>query len=1727
MKKIALLLIILISTLNVYSQAEAHNHKVLNEKEALELFNYTNFIKDFTKITVNQGYDFKSDACLRNFYTINHSNLLAEVFELYRDEKNKIDYVNLYIEQLKKFEEYLPLFAKHESALRAEYNRQLNSSVFAKQGGGNPTPQAACTNMNIEAGNLSGWSTNSANVGPSFSNLWTPAGANSAFASTPGPDAVVPAINKVFAGGFSACIDVLGSGNGIDWRELQQTFLVTNANKDFVFYTAVITDGGAHACADNPFFTVSVLDASNNVIPCSNISLIGSATGGGPCSTFNGWNTAGFYDFLNWTPVIVPLGAYVGQNVTVKFRVQRCTAYGHGARAYIEASCNPVDLTVTGNLICPGKTVSLVAPNTPGYNYSWTGPSGFSASTNSITPSLSGAYTVTMSLISNPTCKMIMDTILVSVPSPTANFVYTVTPCAPTNSVPVVSTSTPAAGDPISSYTWVWGDATANGSGGSNNHTYASVGTKTVELKIVSAAGCRDSIKHSFSFNPGPVASFNLANGCLGTISNFTSTSTSATGIASQNWNWGDGSANGSGTNASHTYTAAGTYTVNLLVTAAAGGCTVSISHPITIYPKPTITFTANPVCLNVATSFTNTSSILGPDVINSWAWDFDNNGTTDNTTQITSNTFTPAGTYNVELKATSNNGCSDSLLVPIKVNALPTASFTPVNACINSNVIVNNTSTIPAPDNILSYSWNFGTAASPATGNIANPTPLIYTTSGVKTIVLNITSNTTCTATITQTVTVFPQPIANFSTTSVCQSTATSFTDLSTPTGSISAWNWDFTNNGSIDNTTATPTNVFVNSGTFSTSLVVTSTNGCKDTITLPVSVWGHAIPDFSVTTVCLNLANSFTNLTDTLTNANVGVNTSWSWDFADGSALSTLQNPSHTYALGATYNVTLTATTINGCIDSITKSAVVNVLPTATFTPVNACLNSNVLLNNASVIPLPNTVSSYTWSFGANASPVLTSNIQNPPILMYNTSGIKTITLNITSNTTCTASITQTVEVYPQPVASFSATSVCQSLSTTYTDLSTTSAGTITGWSWDYTNNGSVDNASSSPSTVFLSSGTFTSSLIVTTSNGCKDTITLPINVWGHTIPDFSPNNVCFGTSTTFVNNTNTTTNANVGTTPSYSWNFADGSGTQILVGNPSHTYVLGGNVNAVYNVTLSVTSSHSCIDSIIKVVNVYAIPTASFTSDQVCLGFPSHMFDASNGNGNVVSNYIWDFLSNGTIDATGVSNPSFTFPVYGNNAVTYTATSTPTVGLTCKNVTNTITVLVNPNPVPNFTFVNKCINAQPNTFDASTSTIAVGTNTAYTWAFGDGATSPSSITPTHNYATAGLFNTTLTVTSDQGCQTSIVKQVEVYQKPLMSITASNACFNSATSFTAVSLAGSGVVNFWGWDFNNVISTMESFGQTTSFVFPAAGNQTVHLVASTAIGGCVETFTLPIYVDYVPVPNFTVDIPSGCPELCVKFTDNTPALTAPGVNATWQWSFGDGQIITANSGTVQPHCYNNSSSSQLALYDVTLTVTSDKGCKGSLTKPAFITVYPTPIAQYTVNPNPGSILTPLEQFTNQSVDFTKWWWCFGDGPISDSTHLNPLHNYTSDNADSYYSYLIVANQYGCKSTANVKVEIQPEFLFYIPNAFTPENEDGHNDFFTGMGIGIDTYEMWIFDRWGVSIYYTDDIHKGWNGRVQGKEALVQQDVYIWKVKLKDVLGKKHDYVGHVTVLR
>jgi gliding motility-associated-like protein len=162
--------------------------------------------------------------------------------------------------------------------------------------------------------------------------------------------------------------------------------------------------------------------------------------------------------------------------------------------------------------------------------------------------------------------------------------------------------------------------------------------------------------------------------------------------------------------------------------------------------------------------------------------------------------------------------------------------------------------------------------------------------------------------------------------------------------------------------------------------------------------------------------------------------------------------------------------------------------------------------------------------------------------------------------------------------------------------------------------------------------------------------------------------------------------------------------------------------------------------------------------------------------------------------------------------------------------------------------------------------------------------------------------------------------------------------------------------------------------------------------------------------------------------------------------------------------------------------------------------------------------------VLYPTVTFTDLSSGATSWTWNFGQ--LSTSTDQNPVYTFPGEVAGCYDVQLIANNTYNCPDTSVQEVCIRPEFIIYFPNAFTP-NDDGDNETFTGYGIGIQTFELYIFDRWGNMIFFSDDMSLGWDGRVKGHPEICQQDVYVWKAKVTDVLGQKHSYMGHVTLVR
>lgn len=146
-----------------------------------------------------------------------------------------------------------------------------------------------------------------------------------------------------------------------------------------------------------------------------------------------------------------------------------------------------------------------------------------------------------------------------------------------------------------------------------------------------------------------------------------------------------------------------------------------------------------------------------------------------------------------------------------------------------------------------------------------------------------------------------------------------------------------------------------------------------------------------------------------------------------------------------------------------------------------------------------------------------------------------------------------------------------------------------------------------------------------------------------------------------------------------------------------------------------------------------------------------------------------------------------------------------------------------------------------------------------------------------------------------------------------------------------------------------------------------------------------------------------------------------------------------------------------------------------------------------------------------------NSNSNGVQYIWTPIEG-LSCSDCPNPIVN---TQASSTY-YLTVLGVNGCYSYDTISVFF--DGAIYVPNSFTPDG-DGINDIFYAYGIDIKEFEMYIFDRWGEKLFYSDDMEDGWNGTYKG--TLVKNDTYVWKVIFKDVLDKRGELIGTVTLIR
>ena len=155
---------------------------------------------------------------------------------------------------------------------------------------------------------------------------------------------------------------------------------------------------------------------------------------------------------------------------------------------------------------------------------------------------------------------------------------------------------------------------------------------------------------------------------------------------------------------------------------------------------------------------------------------------------------------------------------------------------------------------------------------------------------------------------------------------------------------------------------------------------------------------------------------------------------------------------------------------------------------------------------------------------------------------------------------------------------------------------------------------------------------------------------------------------------------------------------------------------------------------------------------------------------------------------------------------------------------------------------------------------------------------------------------------------------------------------------------------------------------------------------------------------------------------------------------------------------------------------------------------------------------------------FTNTSSfqSGATWLWDFGDGATAITE--NPQHIYAD--TGMFDIWLKIVSLGGCIDSAMQQINIVPDVIVYIPNAFTP-NGDGINDGFSFKGVGMQSegFVFRIFDRWGQELFQTTDITVEWNGEFNGK--VCPEDVYIYSIIITDNYDKEKKYIGNISIVR
>lgn len=826
------------------------------------------------------------------------------------------------------------------------------------------------------------------------------------------------------------------------------------------------------------------------------------------------------------------------------------------------------------------------------------------------------------------------------------------------------------------------------------------------------------------------------------------------------------------------------------------------------------------------------------------------------------------------------------------------------------------------------------------------------------------------------------------------------------------------------------------------------------------------------------------------------------WSFDYGDGTppvfgSGATLNIPSHSYGPGR-YVPSLTITESNSCSNTFDLQIIVNPKPIIAFTTSDdsLCYNGATQASTTFSASLSSPNYSYNWVI-TGASGTATA-IPGSASASWNTTGTFPISLAVTDNLGCTSEVVRdTVRVFNVPGSLFSIPdSGCA-----FTDISVNHTGSSSPgatYNWSYGGGLVTSPGNQSFLIQWTTNGIYTVSLTVE-ENGCSspvfsDSITI---VAIPTIELQLPDTLCEGDTIVL---SPLVTGYPAGSI--FTWDF----GNAILTGgNPASgsdatfTWPVNGNTQ----LTAFAETAEGCItntDTASVFVQPSLLPSFTISNNQIC-GNDTCIITFTGSSGLSGLNYDWQFGTANIIN--GVSPTSagpflLNFPNPGSYQIQLSINDNY-----CSSDTATDTLFVQ--DIPN-------ANAGPDKQTCSGELLTIGTTPVatytYLWSPPDFLSDPTISNPQSSPVLPGTTDTVLqyvVFTTSGFCSNADTMELSVsaVQQALFNSPVSQCINGNSFDFSPAY----GIVN--GAAFTWVLGSDTLYTpEIIDYSFTSTGIQTITLQVETP--GCgSDTSTDSVEIKKNPEVAFIASISEGCAPLEVAFTEQ--ASSGPGYS--YVWTFGNG-IVSFDSTTSYSYI-------QPGTYTPTLTLTDPDNCSStdSLTTP--ITVYPEANALLTAEPLVASIGKP--DFIFRSVfPSGNCYIEFGDGNGDSSCFATHTYRDTG----RYTVTLYIDNNGGCKDTFRIQVEVRPEYSLFIPNAFTPNN-DQLNDQLQLYSENIAEIHLKVFNRKGRIVWETKNTNDTWNGNFLSDGEECPAGIYLYEAQIRDTNRKNHNASGRITLIR